>query len=436
MEMRHSHLQIDPISTILDHMRTVWLNRAVTTALVVLTIHGSSQAASPTNKQLKALYDTHRCFDLREAEEQGAIPAFYRAVVACSFREQKRCDKGLAKIVRDAPRSDDAYEALSLSADFNLAAGRYHLALANVKAMLRMRPADQDAQNGQALLAALTAFPDQKTIRYESSTVAVAKLDGNVGTAVSINGKEATYIFDTGANVSSISESEAARLGLSIKNTKSTVGVATGAQVGFKVANAQTLRLGNVTLQNVAFMVFPDKDEPFVDFPPTKRGILGIPVLLALKTLRIRNGKYFDLAFRPSKVNIREANMCMFGPTASTQLAFEGKKLDFALDTGAIHTDLYSPFADAFPSVVASQGHRDIYTQHGVGSSKKLDSVVLPSLDFSLAGFPLKLSPARILLQHSVEDNSSYFFGNLGMDLLNQPNTLTIDFQAMRLSLQ
>lgn len=255
-------------------------------AVVVLTMNRPSKVASPTDKQLKALYDSHGCFDLRSAEEKGEIPAFYRTVVACSFRDQKPCDEGLAKIVRDAPDSDDAYEGISLSASYALADGRYRSALANFELMLRMRPADEDAQNARAMLAALTAFADQQTIRYEKSTVVVEQFDGNVGAVVSINGKAAAYIFD-----------------------------------------------------------------------------------------------------------------------------------------------------DSFPNLVASQGHKDVYTQHGVGSSESIDSVVLPSLDFRLADFPVKLSPARILLQHTAAGNSSYFFGNLGMDLLNQSHDLTIDFQAMRLSL-
>jgi hypothetical protein len=45
------------------------------------------------------------------------------------------------------------------------------------------------------------------------------------------------------------------------------------------------------------------------------------------------------------------------------------------------------------------------------------------------------LKPAHVLMQRS-SDTSAWAAGNLGMDLLNQASTITIDLHAMTLSLQ
>jgi hypothetical protein len=143
----------------------------------------------------------------------------------------------------------------------------------------------------------------------------------------------------------------------------------------------------------------------------------------------------FDVAFKAAKYHRDSANICAYGPALSVQLIYETEPINFALDTGAIHTDLYTSFATSFPAVMAT-GHKDIFNQKGIGSSENFPIVVLPPVHFDLAGYPVTLSPARVFLKPSVRGNSAYFYGNLGMDLLGQGKDLAFDFQAMQLSLR
>jgi hypothetical protein len=71
----------------------------------------------------------------------------------------------------------------------------------------------------------------------------------------------------------------------------------------------------------------------------------------------------------------------------------------------------------------------------GVGGAKNMDAAVLKSLPLSIGGFPVVLSPAGILLTNTVE-RSKFFYGNLGIDLLQQAHKTTFDFKAMTLTLQ
>jgi hypothetical protein len=168
--------------------------------------------------------------------------------------------------------------------------------------------------------------------------------------------------------------------------------------------------------------------------PKGQRGIVGLPVLLAAQTLHMHDGK-FDLAYKPAKYRRESANMCGYGPTLSVQLTHDAKPMNFALDTGAVHTDLYTQFATTFPSLMAS-GHKDTFTQKGIGSSEDFPIITLPSVSFDLANYPVTLSPARVLMKPSVVGNSETFFGNLGMDVLGQGKELAFDFRAMQLSLR
>jgi hypothetical protein len=58
-----------------------------------------------------------------------------------------------------------------------------------------------------------------------------------------------------------ISAGQARALGLEIHEMKAKIGVATGDQIGFKVAGPAHVRLGGVELEHVAFLIAPDDAE-------------------------------------------------------------------------------------------------------------------------------------------------------------------------------
>jgi hypothetical protein len=113
---------------------------------------------------------------------------------------------------------------------------------------------------------------------------------------------------------------------------------------------------------------------------------------------------------------------------------FRHSELDFTLDTGAQNTDLYQAFANSFSELIKS-GKRESRKVTGVGGSANVDSVVLPLVTLRIGGHDVLLRPAHVLLQKS-SGTSGMFAGNLGMDLLNQAHTITLNFQSMTLTLE
>ena len=127
--------------------------------------------------------------------------------------------------------------------------------------------------------------------------------------------------------------------------------------------------------------------------------------------------------------------MCFEGKNPVTQLQFENRSLAFSVDTGAVNTDLNPAFADAFPELIRTAEKTDSYKMEGVGSIKYMDAAILPSVHFSIGGFPVILNHADVLLKQSVA-GYNVFYGNLGNDLLQQAHKTTFDFKAMTLTLQ
>ena len=386
--------------------------------------------AAPGDTNLKSLYDSRQWFELRNAVVKGGASEFYQGAVACVFNDLRLCEKKLRTVVKSAPRSDEAFRSHDLLANAYLRQGKYRKALAQVDAMLQLRPDAADAKNDHPLLAMLSKFHDQKVVRKPSTTV---DLQEN-GLPISINGVQGTYWFDTGANLSIMSEADAKRFGLTVQTVSTKTGVSTGAEINTRVAVVNELSIGAFRLQNIAFLVFPDDQPPFNEASPGSRGLIGMPVLMGFQRF-VWADKKFEI--RPSAANSQgsHADLCFDGSTPITQITFEKHDLAFVLDTGATNTDLFQPFGAAFPELVRAAEKTNAYKTEGVGSVKFMDAAILQSLHFSIGGFSLVLDKATVLMAQTNE-RSKFFHGNLGIDLLQQAHRTIFDFKAMTLTLQ
>jgi hypothetical protein len=286
-------------------------------------------------------------------------------------------------------------------------------------------------------------FPPCKCyLNYESQsvgkrlpgTVNIDVEDENLVLPVDVNGISAHYIFDNGFSLSGMSKSEAQRLRLDVHDVDTNIDSMSGTQVKIRIAVAESLVVAGVHLHNVAFYVFPDDKPPFNQLSAGRRGILGLPVILALGHFKWSAKDHTFTVFPSSEpAQDSKANIAFDGTGTLCRSTFEGKPVDFSLDLGAQNTVLYPSFGDSFPAVKAA-GLPEHHQVTGVGGSATIDSVFIPSLTLTLGGRPVVLKPAHLLL-HDNNSTSNRFAGNLGMDLLNQARAVEIDFQSMTLIL-
>jgi hypothetical protein len=363
---------------------------------------------------LKSLYDGHRWFELRDVVEKHGGPAFYRGAVACAFNDLRRCESSLRAAVNSAPRSEEAVEAHRLLASAYFTRGEYKQALAEVDGIIALRPRDSDALDGRPVIAVLAESRDQDVA---GSHTVVALRDA--GLPFSINGVQATYWCDTGAELSVMSESEAKRFGLTIQPAAVKVGDLNGTKVDTRIAMADELSVGSVRLKHVAFLVLPDNQPPFNEQSPGSRGLIGIPVLLAFERFAWGADRKFEIGPESSNQRVPHADLCFDGNHPAVQVRYDNRTLSFTLDTGASNTDLYPPFAAAFPELIRAAVKTGSYKIKGVGGAKYMQAATVKSLTFSVGGFPVTLKPAGVLLKPTTE-SSKFFAGNLGIDLLLQ----------------
>jgi predicted aspartyl protease len=386
--------------------------------------------AQEDDANLKSLYDNHRWFELRDSIRKGSASPFYEGAIACAFNDVRRCEKKFRAILNSAPNSDEAIEAHRTLASAYLTHGEYKKALGQVDAILALRPTDGDALGGHPVLAALADTADQQ-IAGRHTTVQLE--DG--GLPFSINGVHGTYWFDTGAELSVLTESEAKRFGLRLHQASVQVGDVNGTQVNMRIAVADELAIGSIRIRHVAFLVLPDDQPPFNAGSPGSRGLIGIPVLLAFSRFVWGADRTFEISPESSHKRVPHADLCFDGNHPLVQLEYNNRSLEFTLDTGATNTDLYPPFASAFPELIRSATKTDSYKMEGVGGAKYMEAATLESLTFNIGGFPAMLKSVGVLLKPNT-DASRFFAGNLGIDLLQQAHKTTFDFKAMTLTLQ
>jgi hypothetical protein len=252
--------------------------------------------------------------------------------------------------------------------------------------------------------------------------------------SLTVNQKPAKFFFDDGADFSCISEQRAKQLGMEIHETAGSVGSMTR-ETGFRMAVAHDVTIGSMHFQDVSFAVFPDDQEPMSVVPLEERGIIGIPLMNATGTFHWKADGTLTIGAKPKSLNPSRANLFLdAGKRPVVKISFQGQDVWTALDTGAMNTDVYAPFAKRFADYLKQNGNPGHTEIRGMGGADTFDSIDVPALQLQLAERDVVLRPARILTKRS--ERRDWIFANVGKDLLTQTSGFTLDFRAMKLTLE
>jgi predicted aspartyl protease len=379
---------------------------------------------------LRDAYDAKKLFDLRDAVLHGTAPDFYKAVLESSLNRTESAEKRIRSLLGTHLSSKDAYEAHDLLGNMYFRNGRYAQAYAEIVAALKANPDGSDAKQMLGITTALHTVPGMRVASIKPDSLRIEP--GSIFLPVQLEGRAASLFFDTGASVSLLGESLALRLGLKPAGIQGRLNDASGRGVGnIKFTVANEFDIGALHLRNVPFVVIPDSGEPWVHLPVEKRGIIGLPVLLAMQTFRWSPKGSFVFGFPGHLLDAAHCNMLFSNSNPVIDVRVADRRLEFTLDTGAVDTDLNPAFAAALPGLVRD-GKPEKRSLEGLGGSVEGDSVVLTSVSLGIGDRTAVLSPAHVLLKHG---NGTWSAGNLGMDALRQTDSFTLDFRAMTLQL-
>jgi hypothetical protein len=202
-----------------------------------------------------------------------------------------------------------------------------------------------------------------------------------------------------------------------------------------RAALATHLAVGRFQLRNVAFCALPDDQPGFAGVPEPERGLIGLPVLLAFGAIRWSDDGILEIGAPAASRDFTRSNLCLDGGTPVLEAALGGNQLRLALDTGNPETFLFHEFGADFPEALKGATSAEPHEIQGLGESVTVESRTLPRLDLRIGGQSVSLESVPVLTQPAAAACLSCF-GNAGLDLFGGARRVTLDFQAMRLTLE
>jgi hypothetical protein len=388
-------------------------------------------AGQPAFAQNTSTCDNVDWFAVQQTKSGGAkLSPLCQGELDAAADRRSIAERELKAVVEQAPQSADAYEAHSALLHFYLRIGRFHDAEAQILAMLAAKPSAPDLANVRSLFALLANYPDLALDSSHAASVRSETVAGNVFMPVNVNGVPRTYMLDTGLNLSLMSETEAAHLGLVPQSSTTKLTDISGLNgPELRIVEVESLVAGMTHLSHVPFLVVADTNGAFVGIPEDQHAIIGIQPLLALGTLSFQADGAIRIA-DSSEPSATSVPLLFDGALPLTQIEYEARRLTVTFDMGATQTTFDPPFAKLYPELIR-KGSSETHALNGLSGSTAQRSVSLPSLEFRF-GRVVRLAPTIILLDQTT-GQSAWAAANLGYDLMQQAKPFVLDFRAMKI---
>ena len=417
--------------------------------ILILLCHGCRpHTPTATEQQCQSLLKQKDFFRLREllAAAGKDISAenlrYYQAYADNAFNRNQASDSAIAQIFDASPHLADSLKAnlLLLKEDNDFKLGQYAQAAEANKLLIssfwtQLDSSDlDDARNKGLIENGLIGTPPQQTVfPTDTGTTTIPWQQNKLGLIeipVNMADTSVSSIFDTRANISSIMESDAKRLGVRILGVKYKEGSgATGNTFQVALGVADSLRFGNILVRNVVFQVMPDSI--LYIGPPVVfhlHLILGYPVIAQLREVHIlRNG---SLVIPMTPTNSSLQNLAVSGLDPVLRCTINQDTLIFGFDTGASSSVFNYNYYHRFEKEMARDGQPDSVSSAGAGGSIRQKVTILKEVRLKVG------SQIAVLKKISVNNDplpntKELIFGNLGQDLMQQFGETILNFDSM-----
>ncbi|MEX6686716.1 retropepsin-like aspartic protease [Danxiaibacter flavus] len=272
-------------------------------------------------------------------------------------------------------------------------------------------------------------IPPQKILQPDKTNIHFTKDKANLWNLPVAN-KDSSYdfVFDSGAGISTITDTYAGLLGLKYINN-ATVSIRsgiTGIPTRAKMAYAESLRIGDIEITNSLFLVFPDTALSFANGAYNINGIIGFPVIKEMGTLNFSENELE--VTRSRRENDPAPNLAMDELKPVIYLSYKGGLLPFTFDFGAQSTMFSDVFYRSFKSDFQTNCVDTVLRVGGTSGEKVMQVVKCPMLELKCNNAVIKLTDA-IVSKDTLSTNADIYYGNIGQDVIGQFKTMIIDFK-------
>ena len=421
--------------------------KAKLVVILILIVFTSSELYSQTESilfnKLNSLYNQKQFFRLRtELKSQSNLlneseKDYFNSLTKSVFNKPEESNRIIDKLMKENPdKLTDSMIVELLECrlinsvnlfDYSEAGKTTELLLSKYGKLIE--PDDiKDFENSALIWKAGSDLKGQKvTITGDTRLELKRDLANLANIKVNIYNFEEDFIFDTGANFSTVSKSFAVKLGLKFIEGTIDVGTSTDKKVKSEIAYADSLRIGNLSFENVAFLVLPDEDLTFAGGMYVINGIIGFPVIKEMKEIVISEKEIFIPA---ESVSSSYENLTLDGFIPLVETIVNSDTLIFSFDTGARSTIMYFPYYEKNKSEIDKLYMPEDIEFAGAGGETVVKGFNLNNMDFQIASGKTMLNEVSLLSKH-IKDNDEFIYGNLGGDFIGKFSKMIINFDKM-----
>ncbi|MNE27948.1 hypothetical protein D3C80_1213720 [compost metagenome] len=236
------------------------------------------------------------------------------------------------------------------------------------------------------------------------------------------------FVFDSGAGISTITESYARKLNLTIVSD-STVGITsglTGNITNAKLGIAPKLMLNNIEIHDCVFLIFPDSALTFANGAYKINGIIGFPIIKELGTLHFTGNQLTVTNEHLPKTGLRNMIMDQLKPVI--YLKYKDDFLPFTFDSGAQGSIFSDVFYRKYQSELEQTGKPADFKIGGASGEKTLSALRVPEIKLICGTNPIILKNC-VVSKEMLDTNQDIYYGNIGQDVIGQFKTMIINFK-------
>lgn len=281
-----------------------------------------------------------------------------------------------------------------------------------------------DYKNTQKIWKVLSDQPKQQVLILGNTDMKIIKDDAGLSNLEVTNDTVSIpFIFDTGANFSTVTESTARKLRMIVFDSLIDVTSITGSKIKAHMAICPVFKLGNIQVNYAVYIVFPDKELAIPQIDYQINGILGFPVIEAMKEVQITKGG--DFIVPKTRTRNSEQNMAIhnFVPVIN----IEGETYSF--DSGADQTMLYNVYYKRHKAEINAKYKEEKLSFGGAGGLTTKRGFMV-KFEPVINGKKIKLSSVMVFLEN-LKEEENYLSGNIGQDIIRKFDKMTLNFEDM-----
>jgi hypothetical protein len=266
-----------------------------------------------------------------------------------------------------------------------------------------------------------------------ADATAILKRDiaGLLNVTVTLKENSVDWVFDTGAAFSVMIASQAARYGVRILPGMVRTGTATGLKVEGQMGLLD-MNVGNIEVKNAVVLVLPDSALTFANGAYVIRGVLGFPVIYALREFSIIDDK--TLLVSQINENQGDRNLALDGQYMLIRVKAGNDTLPFLYDSGNNVTNLSARFFNKYKNDIEGKCTKRKVITGGAGGMRETEAYILDSLALSVGNSNHTLDSLVVYPSDLMGYDIKYLYGNFGQDYVSKFSEMRIDFNSMNIS--